>query len=51
MDIGDGHDGMWGMPFISKPGSTACSLGDLGDVGIMKPQLLHLQNGRGIAYF
>lgn len=51
MDVGDRSDVMWGRPFISEPGSTACSLGELGDVGIMKPQLLHLQNGLSIAYF
>lgn len=51
MDVGVGSDVMWERPFVSEPGSTACSLGDLGDVGIMKPQLLHLQNGRSIAYF
>lgn len=51
MDIGDGSDVMWGRSFISEPGSMACSLGELGDAGIMKPQLLHLQNGLRITYF
>lgn len=51
MDIGYGSDVVWQRPFISEPGSMGCSLGELGEVGIMKPQLLHLQNGLRISYF
>lgn len=49
--VGDWSDAVWGKPFISGPGFTACSLGDLGYVDVRKSQFLHLQNGLSITSF